>query len=131
MTNESSSETMRSKPEPSIDLGYPTPAYGGIPSFQNVEEEAEFWDTHSILDFPDAIESISVVSSNNRKVAPISIWRSERERSQLKVEAEKMGIARRRWRGFGSRKNWLVSNARCRDHGHALVAVSSAARACE
>lgn len=92
MTNESSSETMRSKPEPSIDLGYPTPAYGGIPSFQNVEEEAEFWDTHSILDFPDAIESISVVSSTNCKVAPISIWRSERERSQLKVDAEKTGI---------------------------------------
>lgn len=30
---------------------YPTQAYGSIPAFSSYEEEAEFWDTHSISDF--------------------------------------------------------------------------------
>ncbi len=25
---------------------YPTEAHGAIPAFNNIEEEAEFWDTH-------------------------------------------------------------------------------------
>lgn len=76
--------------QPSVDLGYPTPSYGGIPSFQNIEEEAKFWDTHSILDFPDAIESISF--SPGRKSAPISIRLDPADRSRLQAEAAKMGI---------------------------------------
>lgn len=36
---------------PTVDLGYPTPARGHIPSFNSVEEEAAFWDTHDITDF--------------------------------------------------------------------------------
>ncbi len=30
---------------------YPTEAHGSIPAFNSYEEEAEFWDTHSISDF--------------------------------------------------------------------------------
>jgi hypothetical protein len=30
---------------------YPTAAHGSIPAFNNYEEEANFWDTHSITDF--------------------------------------------------------------------------------
>ena len=37
--------------KPSVDLGYPTEAHGRIPAFQNIEEEAEFWDTHDITEF--------------------------------------------------------------------------------
>jgi hypothetical protein len=36
---------------PEINLGYPTEAQGKIPSFRSVEEEAEFWDTHDIVDY--------------------------------------------------------------------------------
>jgi hypothetical protein len=80
------------KLQPTVDLGYPTPAYGGIPSFQNIEEEAEFWDTHSILDFPDAIESIEFVPAREKKDAAISVRLDRADRIRLKAAAEKMGI---------------------------------------
>lgn len=32
-----------------------------IPEFQTGEQEADFWDTHSILDLPESISSIEVV----------------------------------------------------------------------
>lgn len=37
--------------KPTVDLGYPTDAHGRIPGFQNIEEEAEFWDTHDVTEF--------------------------------------------------------------------------------
>jgi len=77
---------------PTVDLGYPTPAHSGIPSFQNIEEEAEFWDTHSILDFPDAIESIEFVPAREKKDAAITVRLDRADRIRLKAEAEKMGI---------------------------------------
>jgi hypothetical protein len=40
-----------SKPRPTVDLGYPTEAHGRIPAFNNIEEEAEFWDTHDVTEF--------------------------------------------------------------------------------
>jgi len=49
-----------SKHEPTVDLGYPTPEYGRIPAFQNIEEEAEFWDTHDTADFPDEFKPVEV-----------------------------------------------------------------------
>ena len=39
------------KPQPSIDFGYPTEAYGRIPAFNSIDEEAEFWDTHDVTEF--------------------------------------------------------------------------------
>lgn len=45
----------------SPDLGYPTKAYGKIPSFKNYEEEANFWDTHSVTDFEDETEDVDIV----------------------------------------------------------------------
>ncbi len=39
--------------KPTVDLGYPTEAQGRIPSFANIEEEAEFWDTHDVTEFMD------------------------------------------------------------------------------
>lgn len=41
--------------KPTKDLGYPTKPYGRIPAFRNVEEEAEFWDTHDVSEF-DGVE---------------------------------------------------------------------------
>ena len=40
-----------SKLEPTVNLGYPTEPHGRVPSFSNIEEEAEFWDTHDFTDF--------------------------------------------------------------------------------
>ena len=37
--------------KPTVDFGYPTEPYGRIPAFQNMEEEAEFWDTHDVTDY--------------------------------------------------------------------------------
>jgi hypothetical protein len=40
-----------SRVKPTVDLGYPTEAHGRIPAFQNIEEEAAFWDTHDAAGF--------------------------------------------------------------------------------
>ena len=46
--------------EPSLDLGYPTQAHGKIPSFNSIEEGAEFWDTHDVTDFIEGTSTVSV-----------------------------------------------------------------------
>ena len=40
---------------------YPTKAYGKIPAFHSYEEEANFWDTHSVTDFEDETEEVDIV----------------------------------------------------------------------
>lgn len=40
-----------SQPKPTVDLGCPTEAHGRIPAFQDIEEEAAFWDTHDVTEF--------------------------------------------------------------------------------
>src|SRR5438874_10233860 len=39
---------------------YPTEAHGSIPAFNSYEEEANFWDTHSISDFTEETEAVQV-----------------------------------------------------------------------
>lgn len=39
---------------------YPTEAHGSIPAFRSYEEEAHFWDTHSIADFTKETEAVKV-----------------------------------------------------------------------
>jgi hypothetical protein len=80
------------KTQPTVDLGYPTPAHGRIPEFKNIEEEAEFWDTHSVLDFPDEFEYVGFEEPRAKKEAPISVRLDRTDRNRLKAEAEKMGI---------------------------------------
>lgn len=50
-----------SKLEPAVDLSYPTEAHGRIPAFSNIEERAEFWDTHDFTDFLDKSRSIELI----------------------------------------------------------------------
>jgi predicted DNA binding CopG/RHH family protein len=80
------------KTQPTVDLGYPTSAHGRIPAFENIEEEAEFWDTHSVLDFPDEFEYVGFEEPRAKKDAPITIRLDYADRTRLKAEAEKMGI---------------------------------------
>ena len=42
---------------------YPTEAYGSIPAFNSYEEEAEFWDTHSISDFKNETKPVKVIAT--------------------------------------------------------------------
>jgi predicted HicB family RNase H-like nuclease len=44
-------------------LKYPTPAHGSIPSFQNYEDEAAFWDSHDITDFTEETAPVNVRST--------------------------------------------------------------------
>ncbi len=39
---------------------YPTEAHGSIPAFNSYEEEAHFWDTHSITDFTEETTTVKV-----------------------------------------------------------------------
>jgi CopG antitoxin of type II toxin-antitoxin system len=39
---------------------YPTEAHGAIPAFNNIEEEAEFWDTHDTTEFEDEFKPVKV-----------------------------------------------------------------------
>jgi len=47
-------------PQPTVDLGYPTEAYGRIPAFNSIEEEADFWDTHDFTDFAEEWRPVEV-----------------------------------------------------------------------
>lgn len=43
------------------DFEYPTGQHGRIPSFNNVEEEAEFWDTHDYTDYQEGTRPVTIV----------------------------------------------------------------------
>ena len=79
-----------SKLEPTVDLGYPTPAYGRIPSFANIEEEAEFWDTHDTADFADELVPVEVtIGLGLTKRSPVGLQHADRtENQESDVELE-------------------------------------------
>lgn len=79
------------KSKPSVDLGYPTPAHGRIPSFQNVEEEAEFWDTHSFTEFDEELRPVQVKVRKNLSTA-LSVRLDPRDRAELVRRAEARGV---------------------------------------
>ena len=47
---------------------YPTEAHGSIPAFSSYEEEANFWDTHSISDFTEDTEAVQVRATRGLSV---------------------------------------------------------------
>ncbi len=78
-------------PKPSVDLGYPTPAHGRIPAFQNIEEEAAFWDTHSFTDFDEELTPVEVRISKNLS-APLSVRLDPRDRAEIVRQAQAKGV---------------------------------------
>lgn len=77
--------------KPSVDLGYPTPARGRIPSFQNIEEEAAFWDTHDTAEFSSEFTEVDVdVSQNLEEKLTLRLDRADKE--ALARYARKKGI---------------------------------------
>ena len=69
---------------PTIDLGYPTQAHGRIPAFNNVEEEAAFWDTHDVTDYLD--ESTPAEISVGREIAERHALRPEQAERTVLVQ---------------------------------------------
>lgn len=77
--------------KPTVDLGYPTPAHGRIPSFANIEEEAEFWDTHDTADFPDEFTPVEV-KVNLELAEKLTLRLDRADRDALTRFAKKKGI---------------------------------------
>lgn len=80
-----------SKLQPTVDLGYPTESRGNIPSFANIEEEAEFWDTHDSTDFLADVEPIRL-PPNQRRVTRLVISLTDDERQAFDAYARRQGI---------------------------------------
>lgn len=109
-------------PTPSVDLGYPTPAHGRILAFQNIEEEAEFWDTHSFTDYPEELTPVQVRVSKNLS-APFSVRPDPQDRAEVDHRAAANGIGPstliRMWvkehlnQAADSKTGWLLSTSPC------------------
>lgn len=80
-----------SKPKPTVDLGYPTPSHGRIPSFENVEEEATFWDTHDTTDFPDEFEPLDL-TIGGELAERLTIRLDSADRAELARRARTKGV---------------------------------------
>lgn len=78
-------------PKPSVDLGYPTEAHGRIPAFHNIEEEAAFWDTHSITDFIEESTPVKVTVSKNLS-DPLTVRLDPEDRAELARRAQSKGV---------------------------------------
>lgn len=77
---------------PTVDLGYPTEAQGRIPAFHNVEEEAEFWDTHDITDYLDDLDQVEVrVSPHLTSEFRYIVQLSREEHDELERQAGAQG----------------------------------------
>jgi hypothetical protein len=77
--------------KPTVDLGYPTPAHGKIPSFSSIEEEAEFWDTHDFTDFEDELTEVTVTFG--RELAErVTVRLDQTDRTALVRHARKIGV---------------------------------------
>ena len=79
------------KPRPSVDLGYPTPARGRIPAFNTIEEEAEFWATHSLTDFEEELVPVEV-RVGGALSSPLSVRLDQDDRQELDRRAREMGV---------------------------------------
>ncbi|HET7034368.1 MAG TPA: CopG family antitoxin [Thermomicrobiaceae bacterium] len=81
-----------SKPKPSIDFGYPTEAHGRIPAFQNIEEEAEFWDTHDVTEFMGVELQPVEVTVGPELADRLTVRLDRADREALTKRARAMGI---------------------------------------
>ena len=79
--------------KPTVDLGYPTEPYGRIPAFQNIEEEAEFWETHDTTDFLGVeLQTVNVtVNPELSDRLTIRLDRSDREALALRAKLKGVG----------------------------------------
>lgn len=64
-----------------------------IPKFNNLEEEANFWDTHDITDFEDELEDVEIVFELDKPREETLVLRVQKEvKEKLKKTARKKGL---------------------------------------
>ena len=62
-----------------------------LPQTDSIQELAQFWDTHDLADFEDALEEVSEPVFERRTVIPLNLESAEAE--AVKRLAEAKGIA--------------------------------------
>jgi len=78
--------------KPTIDFGYPTEPQGRIPAFHDIEEEAEFWDTHDFTDYGDPDSMWSVHPGRHTDGGDLLVWLAPEERRALVDQARERNI---------------------------------------
>lgn len=64
-----------------------------IPKFKSIEEEARFWDTHSITDFEDETEDVEIIWEVDKPRDETLVLRvQKRFKDRLKRAARKKGL---------------------------------------
>ncbi len=81
-----------SQPKPTVDLGYPTEAYGRIPAFQNIEEEAAYWDTHDVTEFVGREMRPVEVTIGGELADRLTLRLDPADRRELAQRAKEKGI---------------------------------------
>ncbi|MDQ3044607.1 MAG: BrnA antitoxin family protein [Chloroflexota bacterium] len=74
-----------------IDLGYPTEAFGRIPAFDDIEEEAAFWDTHDTADFAEEWTPVQITVGQELKDR-VTLRLNEADRNELATRARVKGV---------------------------------------
>lgn len=80
-----------SHPKPTVDLGYPTENHGRIPSFNNIEEEAAFWDTHDVTDYLDESRPADLAAGPDL-AGKLTLRLERNDREALRRRAKRMGV---------------------------------------
>jgi len=70
---------------------YPTEAHGSIPAFNSYEEEANFWDTHSITDFTGETEAVKVRATRGLS-ANVQVRFDQETDHELEAIARERGV---------------------------------------
>ncbi len=64
-----------------------------IPKFKSIEEEAEFWDTHSVTDFEDETEDVDIVVELEKPRTDTLVIRVQKNiKDKMEKVAKKKGI---------------------------------------
>jgi predicted DNA binding CopG/RHH family protein len=64
-----------------------------IPKFKSLDEEAKFWDTHSITDFEDETEDVEIIWEVEKPRDETLVLRVQKNlKEKLKKEARKKGL---------------------------------------
>jgi hypothetical protein len=78
--------------KPTVDLGYPTEAHGRIPAFQNIEEEAAFWDTHDVTEFVGTELQPVEVTIGSELAERVTVRLDRADRAELVKRARAKGV---------------------------------------
>lgn len=63
-----------------------------IPDFKTIQEAREFWETHSLADFPDDLEVARDVQFVKRNNLVVSLDLEKEEMKRLRILANKKGV---------------------------------------